>query len=82
VLVCPTHGVIAWNPFRLSSAIEGAVSGAAVGSVVPGVGTGIGAVAGGLLSGFEKAAPAAAHPRVACGNRYTTEERVADALRS
>jgi hypothetical protein len=49
VLVCPTHGIIATNPFSLKGAAGGAILGAELGSVVPILGTAAGALAGGAI---------------------------------
>lgn len=88
VLVCPLCGVLATNPFSAGGALGGAATGATLGSVVPGIGTGVGAVAGGLIGGFldgkkpEKVTTRSSEerPPSPSGDRYTTQERVHDAL--
>lgn len=52
VLVCPTHGIIATNPFSLAGAATGATTGAAIGSAVPIVGTAAGGILGGVIGAF------------------------------
>lgn len=52
VLVCPSCGVLATNPFSFGRAAGGASAGAAVGSVIPGAGTAVGAALGGIIGGF------------------------------
>lgn len=91
VLVCPRCGVLATNPFSAGGALTGAATGATLGSVVPGIGTAAGAAAGGLIGGFldggqdEKRTTSRSDrdarvvPRVP-SDRYTTQERVHDAL--
>lgn len=74
VLVCPSCGVLATNPFaqRAGGALSGAATGAALGSVVPGVGTAVGAGAGALIgalsSGGDDAAPSTT-PVASCAPR-------------
>lgn len=87
VLVCPRCGVLATNPFSAGGALGGAATGATIGSVVPGVGTAIGAGVGGLIGGFyggEEKPKTRSDGGVlvtrAPSDRYTTQERVRDAL--
>lgn len=91
VFVCPLCGVLATNPFSAGGALGGAATGATLGSVVPGIGTGVGAVAGGLIGGFlgdsgeesttKRPRAEASSPNVRpASDRYSTQERVHDAL--
>lgn len=82
VLVCPSCGVLATNPFSLGRAISGATTGAAVGSAVPGIGTAAGAVVGALGSGFTGGEKESKPTMQTSVNRFTTEERVKVALGS
>lgn len=73
VLVCPSCGVLATNPFSFGKALRGAGKGAVASIPIAG-----GALAG-ALEGFEggkASAPTMSRP----SNRFTTEERVMMAL--
>lgn len=88
VLVCPLCGVLATNPFSAGGALGGAATGATLGSVVPGIGTAAGAAVGGLIGGFlngeekqKRTTSTRSEEAVAApSDRYTTQERVRDAL--
>lgn len=72
VLVCPSCGVLATNPFSLGKALRGAGKG--VVRTIPG-----GDIVAGIAEGFEggkASAPTMSRP----SDRFTTEERVKVAL--
>ena len=84
VLVCPMHGVIATNPFSLKGALGGGLAGAAAGAPIAGVGAIPGAIGGaviGGLTGGDDKPPTTPPPARSHADRFTTEERVAMALR-
>lgn len=86
VLVCPSCGVIATNPFSFKRALGGGLTGAAAGAPIAGVGAIPGAIGGALIGGFtggEDSPRSTSPPSVfvrSPSDRFTTEERVKMAL--
>lgn len=78
VLVCPECGVLATNPFSFGKALKGVGKGAV--RAIPIVGD----LIAGAAEGFDGGKASSVTPTMSMSrpsNRYTTDKRVADALR-